>query len=579
VRTATHPRFLGASVAGIVDLGLVAQATGPVLGAAPVAPDAIAATGGGEAPVIPMARALTGTGGTFAGAVVALLDIGQLHAAASRGAAAFDAVASLHALDGRLLAADAPPGAARDAAGAERWFLRAPLVSGQAWSFTGVDGRHRHLTAGIAVTRVIPLIVEVHQDQAVVQQHARDHARTAAVTTGSVVVAGLALIGLLARSRQIGAEAQAKLQAVLADQRRSHAELQVLIAAMPGTLMRIEPAQDGWRSTYIAPSFAGLTGSPAHRIAADWLAARTDAGSVAAFDAALRRAAEGGDASVELLLHHGDGTERRVAVRMSAGAPAEDRPEVVCVWSDVTRERELERQLVHANKMAQLGEVATGVAHELNQPLTAISMAAENALSLLARPWQDADRLRGKLETVVAMITRARDVMDHMRIFGRTDTASVAPVELEQAVRKAAALVGERLRRAEVAVTLLFPPDPPRVLAKEVPLEQVMINLLANACDAYLQRAQPGPRPVRVAVAEEGGFAVLTVQDRAGGIPPEILERIFEPFFTTKPVGKGTGLGLSLSFGIVADLGGTLAAANRDGGALFTIRLPLAPPG
>ena len=586
VVAATHARFLGLSAAGVLDGAGLDAAWGPVLGRAPVAARRLDPQAPEDDVVIPLARPLRDSGGRLIGATLALLDAEAFTAGLARGAHPFQATAVLYASDGTPLAGPgAAPGDAERAT-PDRWFLPLAAHPGHGRSFIGRDGRGLPMTASIAVTRVIPLVVEVHQPEAVVLRNARDATATSATTAGSVTVAALALIALLARGRHLSASHQATLQALLADQRRSHAELQILIAAMPGTLMRIVPEPEGgWRSTYVAPSFAGLTGSTAHRIGPDWLAARTGPASVTAFAEALRRATTDGEAAAELLLHHGDGGERRLVVRMSSTTPRaekeaqEETTEIVAIWSDVTRERELERQLVHANKMAQLGEVATGVAHELNQPLTAISMAAENAMSLLAQPVQDVARLRGKLETVVAMITRARDVMDHMRIFGRTDTACVAPVELDRVVRKASALVGERLRRAEVAVTLLLPPDPPRVLAKEVPLEQVMINLLANACDAYLQRAQPGPRPVAVAVGEEAGFAVITVQDRAGGIPPEIVERIFEPFFTTKPVGKGTGLGLSLSFGIVTDLGGTMAVANRDGGALFTIRLPLAPPG
>jgi C4-dicarboxylate-specific signal transduction histidine kinase len=559
-----------------VDLGALARAPGDLWSGNPVAMAAFAPLGARDAMVIPLARAIRDAAGDFAGVAVALIDLAHLDTVARQSVRALEAVASIHAPDGRLMASSDRDGADRGSMAPPPWFLRGGIAPGGTGSFTGSDGRGRSLTASIAITRRIPLVVEVHKTTETVQSHTREHVVIYATTVGIVTLAALALVGVLARRRYLSATAQASLQALLADQRRNHAELQVLIAAMPGTLMRIAlAANGGWRSTYVAPSFASLTGSPAHQIGSDWLAVRSAAAAAAAFDDALREAATEGEASVEFLLRHADGSDRRLAVRMTAGAQAEDHAEVISIWSDVTRERELERQLGHANKMAQLGEVATGVAHELNQPLATMSMAAENAISLLPRLPGSAERLRAKLETVVAMTTRARDVVDHMRIFGRIDTAAAAPVDLERVVRNARELVAERLRRADVSAIMCFQPDLPLVPAKEVPLEQVIINLLANACDAYIARAQPGPRPVTIVSAVEPGWVVLTIHDRAGGIPPDIIERIFEPFFTTKPVGKGTGLGLSLSFGIVADLGGVLSAANRDGGALFTIRLPL----
>ena len=104
----------------------------------------------------------------------------------------------------------------------------------------------------------------------------------------------------------------------------------------------------------------------------------------------------------------------------------------------------------------------------------------------------------------------------------------------------------------------------------------MLINLIGNAIDAYADAPANTARIVKVSGAQDGDFIVLTVADRAGGIPPAVMGRIFEPFFTTKPVGKGTGLGLALVFGTVSDMGGTVAVRNENGGAVFEIRLPRA---
>jgi C4-dicarboxylate-specific signal transduction histidine kinase len=106
-----------------------------------------------------------------------------------------------------------------------------------------------------------------------------------------------------------------------------------------------------------------------------------------------------------------------------------------------------------------------------------------------------------------------------------------------------------------------------------IPMEQVLLNLVANAIDAYDGMPPGAPRVVTVQGGVEDGMVVLRVADQAGGIPPHLLSRVFEPFFTTKPPGQGTGLGLALCFGTVLDMGGTIAASNADGGAVFEIRL------
>ena len=113
-------------------------------------------------------------------------------------------------------------------------------------------------------------------------------------------------------------------------------------------------------------------------------------------------------------------------------------------------------------------------------------------------------------------------------------------------------------------------------MGSAIPMEQVLINLISNAIDAYEMLGNDVPREVTVNGSVADDHVVLRVTDRAGGIPPHLLSRIFEPFFTTKPPGKGTGLGLALAFGTVVEMGGTITAGNENGGAVFEIRLPKA---
>lgn len=240
-------------------------------------------------------------------------------------------------------------------------------------------------------------------------------------------------------------------------------------------------------------------------------------------------------------------------------------------------ERERAAQLAQASKLAQLGELATGMAHELNQPLTAITLAAQNALKQVERGPVNQATLAARLDRIVQMARRASTVIDHMRIFGRMGGEANGPVSINAVVRGARDLLAFKLERHQVRVEDTLPPDLPMVLGQAIPLEQVVVNLIANACDAYGDVNEDGkPRLVTLAAAVAADRLALTVHDCAGGIPPAILPRIFDPFFTTKPVGKGTGLGLSISYGIVNDMGGTLSVQSEGGTTIFSVSLPLA---
>ena len=128
-------------------------------------------------------------------------------------------------------------------------------------------------------------------------------------------------------------------------------------------------------------------------------------------------------------------------------------------------------------------------------------------------------------------------------------------------------LIGFRL-------TTDLPDGLPHVAGAPIPMEQILINLLSNAVDAYGPSDNPRPREIAIVGRHHAGQVALQVRDKAGGIPAPVLPRLFEPFFTTKPPGKGTGLGLSLVFGAVVDMGGTITAHNEDGGAVFEVTLP-----
>ena len=245
--------------------------------------------------------------------------------------------------------------------------------------------------------------------------------------------------------------------------------------------------------------------------------------------------------------------------------------EVVGYLSDVTQEKQNELRRQHLTTLVTLGEMATGLAHELNQPLTTISFTAQNAGLLLARTPPEVAQAAERVGRIMGQVERAAKLIDHMRIFARNEHAPAHPLGWRVALDRALELMQSKLMGCEVRCAL--PEDLPDVMGAPIPMEMVLINLISNAVDAY---GEGQARVVDISATVRDGQVVLRVKDQAGGIPPAALPRLFEPFFTTKPPGKGTGLGLSLVFGAVMELGGTITAANAEGGAVFEVILPAA---
>lgn len=255
-------------------------------------------------------------------------------------------------------------------------------------------------------------------------------------------------------------------------------------------------------------------------------------------------------------------------------------------------------QLVQAEKMASLGRLVAGVAHELNNPISFVLGNAHamqrygrhlgeylNAVHAeAASPAVQALRKRLRIDAIVADLPslieglmegaeRSAAIVDGLKRFSATDRGGAERFDLADAVRRSAHWV-EKAAPAHVQLLLDAPDAPVMLCGAAGRIQQVLINLVQNAVDATAHH--PAPR-VSVRLTEADGWATVTVADNGPGLSPEVQQRLFEPFFTTKPVGEGTGLGLSISFGIVEQHGGQLLADNApEGGARFTLRLPLA---
>ncbi len=249
--------------------------------------------------------------------------------------------------------------------------------------------------------------------------------------------------------------------------------------------------------------------------------------------------------------------------------------------SDITQRLEAEQQLIQASKMATLGEMATGVAHELNQPLSVIKTASRFFMKKINKGQKIADDvLLTMAQEIDSYVDRATKIINHMRQFGRPSDITLGKVQVNETLKKALEILGQQLKVRGIEIIWDLEPELPLIQADADRIEQVFINLLINARDAIDERwqSQPhqkGEKQITLKTKSDSQGITVTVSDTGAGIPDSILDRIFEPFFTTKKVGQGTGLGLSISYGIIRDLKGSIQAFSRkDKGARFVIKFP-----
>jgi C4-dicarboxylate-specific signal transduction histidine kinase len=244
------------------------------------------------------------------------------------------------------------------------------------------------------------------------------------------------------------------------------------------------------------------------------------------------------------------------------------------------REQELrdkQEQLVQAGKLATLGELTTGVAHELNNPLNNIGLFLGNAIDHIELGVADKARVMRELQNAMQQVRKATEIISHLRTFGRAATVSREPVSVQAVIERALSLMHEQLRLRQIEVELALSEQQLVVIGNAIQLEQVFINLLTNARDAVANSPQKGIRIECRAMPEE---VEVELSDTGPGIPPGLEQRIFDPFFTTKEVGAGTGLGLSITYGIIQEHQGAISVSNRPRqGATFLIQLPLACEG
>ncbi len=242
---------------------------------------------------------------------------------------------------------------------------------------------------------------------------------------------------------------------------------------------------------------------------------------------------------------------------------------IVVVMSDITDAAILQAKLMHTEKMAAVGQLVSGVAHEVNNPLTAILGFAD----LLSEQQGIPDEAKKDLGVIIQEAQRTKQIVQNLLSFARQMPPQRQGVQVNVILRRTVQLRAYDFANHGIKLILNLQEPLPDVVGDPHQLQQVFLNILNNAYDAVRDTMTPGS--VEVSSSERDGYAEVTFMDTGNGI--EAPERIFDPFYTTKEVGKGTGLGLSICYGIVREHGGDISAANRPEttGAIFTVRLPL----
>lgn len=243
----------------------------------------------------------------------------------------------------------------------------------------------------------------------------------------------------------------------------------------------------------------------------------------------------------------------------------------------------MEMQLIHAGRLSSLGEMATGIAHEINQPLTVISMAAEGTLRDIDKKRFDVTTLPNDLEGIMSNVKRIDRIITHMRTFARKP-GEIRAVKPEEVLNNAFILLGEQFKMHGILVSREIEANLPLIKVDANQLEQVFVNILTNARQAVDDREEEATKKgesfekrLVCRISRQNNMMVYEFVDNAYGVPEEQKMRVFEPFFTTKEPGEGTGLGLSIAYGIVTrPLGGNIwVEDNEMGGASFKVAVPV----
>lgn len=383
--------------------------------------------------------------------------------------------------------------------------------------------------------------------------------RIVAVSSSPLAHEG-AIIGSAATLRDITADRRA--QETLA---RSEARYRNLFESASDAIVTLDA---NGRFTTVNQAAEVISGYRREELVGTWFAPMIPDDELSKALANFQRALSGETGLFETRFFRKDGEIRHIAVTYST--PQKDE-EVLCLIRDVTDQKMLQEQLIQSEKMSAIGQLVSGVAHELNNPLAGISAFAQ----LLLTERRLSSELKGAAETIYAEARRASRIVNNLLTFARQHKPEKGPTSIIQVLDDTLELRSYELRVRGIGITRDYDQTIPETMADAHQLQQVFLNLLTNAEQA-MERVEGRRHTLTVRTRRAGKVIRIEVEDTGPGVPPALLERIFNPFFTTKPTGSGTGLGLSISLGIVREHEGRIwAESMQAGGARFVIELPI----
>ena len=401
---------------------------------------------------------------------------------------------------------------------------------------------------------------EQRYETAVVRPNGEE--RDVAVSTTPLLLDG-ALVGTVATLRDI--TEQKRVQDTLA---RSEARYRNLIESASDAIVTLDA---NGRFTTVNYAAEDISGYRRDELVGQWFAPLLPDDELPKALAHFQKALAGETGLFETRFFRKDGEIRTIQVTYSTPQKEE---EVLCLIRDVTDQKMLQEQLIQSEKMSAIGQLVSGVAHELNNPLAGISAFAQLLLAEKGFPSEQ----RSSLETIYAESRRASRIVLNLLTFARQHKPEKGPASVNQVLDDTLELRGYELRVRGIEVAHDYDEAIPDTMADAHQLQQVFLNLITNAEQA-MERSHGQAMRLAVRTRRAGDLIRIEIEDTGPGIPPNLLERIFNPFFTTKPTGMGTGLGLSISLGIVREHDGRIWAENAPaGGARFVIELPMVAP-
>ncbi|HET9384301.1 MAG TPA: PAS domain S-box protein [Gemmatimonadales bacterium] len=424
------------------------------------------------------------------------------------------------------------------------------------------DALHPAERAHVAAREDKVLAGESQHYETKIIKHRTGEERDVAVSSGPFRVNGN-LIGTVATLRDITDPKRAA--DTLA---RSEARYRHLVESASDAIVTLDA---NGRFTTVNHAAENISGYKRDELVGQWFAPMLPDDDLPKALAHFQQALAGETGLFESQFYRKDGETRIIAITYST--PQKDE-EVLCLIRDVTDQKMLQEQLIQSEKMSAIGQLVSGVAHELNNPLAGISAFAQ---LLLAEKRFPPDQ-RTAAETIYSEARRASRIVQNLLTFARQHKAEKVQSSINQVLDDTLELRGYELRVRGIDVRREYDESLPDTMADAHQLQQVFLNLITNAEQAMEQRDGHHHR-LTVRTRRTGETIRIEVEDTGAGIPANLIERIFNPFFTTKPTGSGTGLGLSISLGIVREHEGRIWAENQpQGGARFIVELPVTMP-